>query len=442
MREFNFDGLVGPTHNYAGLSYGNIASLANAGSVANPRLAAKQGLQKMRLLMDLGVPQALLPPHQRPNLSLLRTLGFSGKPIQMLQQANKVNPALLAAVYSAASMWTANMATVSPSSDTQDGKVHFTPANLTYNLHRAQEAKFSYKLLQTIFNDPKHFVIHTPLPPFRDLSDEGAANHSRLCVEYGKPGLEMFVYGRDGLDEKKVTDQKYPARQTKLASVAVMQKHSIITDSTIVLKQSQQAIDAGAFHNDVVFVANKNVMLYHALAFEEWQNIQGDIANFFTDGCYFIEVSPEELSLSTAIETYLFNSQLVSIDDDMVLIAPMECKESDATVQVINSILAADNPIKKVVYVQCRQSMRNGGGPACLRMRVVLSREEQAGCLQSIFMTPDLYNKLDKWIDKHYRESLSPKDLLDPLLYTEVQTALDELTQLLALGSIYPFQQR
>ena len=25
--EVNFDGLVGPTHNYAGLSYGNVASL-------------------------------------------------------------------------------------------------------------------------------------------------------------------------------------------------------------------------------------------------------------------------------------------------------------------------------------------------------------------------------------------------------------------------------
>ena len=149
--EVNFDGLVGPTHNYAGLSYGNEASIANAQQISSPKQAAKQGLHKMRALMDLGIPQAVVPPQQRPNFDLLRECGFVGNEITMLQQAYRYQPELLAACYSASSMWTANMATVSPSCDTKDHKLHITPANLLYNLHRAQEAPFNTKFLQHIF---------------------------------------------------------------------------------------------------------------------------------------------------------------------------------------------------------------------------------------------------------------------------------------------------
>ena len=49
-REFNFDGLVGPSHNYAGLSFGNVASFSNVKSASNPKQAALQGLAKMRAL--------------------------------------------------------------------------------------------------------------------------------------------------------------------------------------------------------------------------------------------------------------------------------------------------------------------------------------------------------------------------------------------------------
>lgn len=441
MSEINFDGLVGPTHNYAGLSFGNVASIANAGSTSNPRLAAKQGLQKMRLLMEMGIPQAVIPPQQRPNFDLLRTLGFSGQPEQMLQQAYKANPMLLSAFYSAASMWTANMATVSPSCNTGDHKVHITPANLTFNLHRAQEAVFSYKLLQKIFSDPKYFVVHPPLPAFRDLSDEGAANHSVISTDYNAPGIELFVYGRQGLDEA-TSNLKYPARQTKLASLAITQQHKLSTDKILLMQQATEAIDAGVFHNDVVFVANKNVIFFHELGFLSGNDIAAKIKNMLNDNCYLLAISKDQISLKEAVATYLFNSQIVSTDmNSMALIAPIECKESPAAMHVIDGIIAGHNPIKQVKFVECRQSMHNGGGPACLRLRVQLNKEEQAASLQSLYLTQDLYQQLDSWIEKFYRDRLTADDLLDPKLATEVQTALDQLTQILHLGTIYPFQQ-
>ena len=440
--EFNFDGLVGQTHNYSGLSFGNIASKTNSGSASNPKQAAKQGLQKMQALMDLGVPQAVLPPALRPNFALLRSLGFSGNEQQLLQKAYKYQPRLLAACYSAASMWTANMATVSPSCNTSDQKLHFTPANLTYNLHRAQEANFSYSLLQKIFSDPKHFVVHEPLAQFLDLSDEGAANHNVLCQDYGTAGLELYVYGKLGLDDTSKTPNHFPARQSRLASSAIIRQHGLAIDRGILLQQNPLAIDAGVFHNDVVCVSNKNVMFYHEQAFLNWEPIKNQIKQFLAGNCYFLEISQKQLNLDTAIETYIFNSQLVSLaNGDMVLIVPMECKHSKPAKEVLETMVANDNPITNVHYVECRESMRNGGGPACLRLRVILNKEEQAACHQGIILDAKLYKKLDAWIEKHYRDNLAAEDLLDPLLPQEVYAALDELTKLLHLGSIYAFQQ-
>ncbi len=440
MSEINFDGLVGPTHNYAGLAHGNVASISHAKIVSNPKLAAKQGLEKMRLLMDLGIPQAVLPPPLRPNLQLLHTLGFTGSVADVLQKTYKTDPNLLAAAYSASAMWAANAATISPSCDTADGKVHITPANLAFNLHRAQECEFNHRLLQKIFHDPKYFVVHDPIPADRDLSDEGAANHSVLCTDYNKAGLELFVYGRLGLDEAESIRHKYVARQTKLASTSVALNHKLNLASTIFLQQNPAAIDAGAFHNDVVFVANKNVLFYHAEAFVDWDAAKSQIKNFFANNCYFIAISKEELSLEEAVATYLFNSQLVSVEEDMVLIAPMECKASAQAKAIISRILQEKNPITKVEYIECKQSMQNGGGPACLRLRAILSAAEQEACWQNLFLTPELYVKLSAWVEKHYRDRLSPEDLLDPKLIAEVESALDDLTKILMLDSLYNFQ--
>ncbi|MBV8781268.1 MAG: N-succinylarginine dihydrolase, partial [Phycisphaerae bacterium] len=134
-REYNFDGIVGPTHNYAGLSPGNLASARNKQSVSNPRAAALEGLAKMRLLHDLGVPQAVLPPQERPHVATLHALGFNGSDHQVIKRAFAVDPTLVAACTSASAMWAANAATVSPSADTADHRIHFTAANLCGLLH-------------------------------------------------------------------------------------------------------------------------------------------------------------------------------------------------------------------------------------------------------------------------------------------------------------------
>jgi len=60
--ELQLDGLVGPTHHFGGLSVGNLASMRHAGWQSRPRQAALQGLAKMRQVLALGVPQAVLPP--------------------------------------------------------------------------------------------------------------------------------------------------------------------------------------------------------------------------------------------------------------------------------------------------------------------------------------------------------------------------------------------
>ncbi len=242
------------------------------------------------------------------------------------------------------------------------------------------------------------------------------------------------------MDEAESIRHKYVARQTRLASIAVAMQHQLAMESTIFLQQNTAAIDAGAFHNDVVFVANKNVLFYHQQAFTNWEPAKEQIRNFFADRCYFIPVSTQDLSLDEAVGTYLFNSQIVSVDNNMVLIAPKECEESQRALDVINRVIAADNPISSVEFVECKQSMQNGGGPACLRLRAILTAQEQAACWQNVFLTPVMYEQLKSWIDKYYRDQLLPQDLLDPQFAVEVQSALDALTKILDLGNLYEFQ--
>ena len=152
-KKVNFDGIPGPTHNYAGLAHGNLAATRNASLVANPREAALQGLAKMHALAGRGYAQAVVPPHERPFLPALRTLGFAGTDAQVIAAAAREAPRLLAASSSAAAMWAANAATVSASADTADGRVHFTPANLVSHFHRSLEAATTTRVLRAIFAD-------------------------------------------------------------------------------------------------------------------------------------------------------------------------------------------------------------------------------------------------------------------------------------------------
>jgi len=442
--EANFDGLVGPTHNYAGLSFGNVASRQNEKSAANPLAAARQGLRKMKQLADLGFAQGVLPPQERPSLRLLRELGFGGKEADALAKAAKEAPELLAAASSASAMWTANAATVSPSADTPDRRVHFTPANLCSKLHRAIEHEATRRALEAVFADREHFVVHEALPGTPALGDEGAANHTRFCGEYGARGVEFFVYGRSEY-QAAPQPKRFPARQTFEASRAVAHRHGLAEDATVFAQQHPEVIDAGVFHNDVIAVGNRNTLFCHERAFLAQQTVYDELRKKLAAhgaALHVIEVPDAQVSVADAVSSYLFNSQLLSrADGSQMLVVPQECRENARVAEYLDELAARSGPIGEVRAFDLRESMKNGGGPACLRLRVVLDDDERAAVAPGVWIDDTLFTRLDGWIGEHYRDRLAPQDLADPKLLEESRTALDELTQILGLGSLYDFQR-
>ncbi|HLV77988.1 MAG TPA: N-succinylarginine dihydrolase [Marinobacter sp.] len=439
--EANFDGLVGPTHNYAGLSWGNVASRANARAVANPRQAALQGLAKMKELANRGYLQGVLPPHERPHLPTLKELGFTGTEAQILEKAARSDPTLLAAVSSAAAMWTANAATVSPSADTEDHRVHFTPANLSAKFHRSIEHRVTGRVLKAIFSDESYFAHHPALPSVSQFGDEGAANHTRFCAGYGQPGVELFVYGREAFNERAPAPKRYPARQTLEASRAIARLHRLRDRSCVFAQQNPAAIDAGVFHNDVIAVGNGNCLFYHELAFLDEARVLSDLRERL-EGTELVpvRVSSADVPVEDAVASYLFNSQLLNSHDGMLLAVPGECREVASVSRYLDRLLEQDGPITRVEVFDVKQSMQNGGGPACLRLRVALNDEERRAANQGVILTDALYERLTSWVNAHYREELTQHDLADPMLLEETRKALDELTGILGLGSIYDFQ--
>lgn len=440
-REFNFDGLVGPSHNYAGLSFGNVASFSNVRSASNPRQAALQGLAKMRELAARGYAQAVMPPQARPDFRLLRRLGFTGTDADLLARAWREAPVILACAYSAAPMWTANAATVSPSADTRDARVHFTAANLNNKLHRSEEHAQATRTLRAIFGSAEHFVVHDPLPGVPAFGDEGAANHTRFAASHGAPGVEFFVYGRVEFDPAAPSPKNYPARQTLEASQAIARLHGLDPVRTVFAAQNPDVIDQGVFHNDVIAVGNGNVLFYHEQAFFDeaatLDALRRALANVNTD-LAVVRVASSQVSVADAVASYLFNSQLLTrTDGRMALVVPHECRENAAVARYLQDLVASGGPVAELVDFDLRQSMRNGGGPACLRLRVVLTDAQAQAMHQGVVMTEDLYARLVAWVERHYRDRLEPHDLADPQLAIECATALEELERLLGLPGLY-----
>jgi len=440
-REVNFDGLVGPTHNYAGLSVGNVASTHNVGGVANPREAALQGLDKMLALAERGLAQGVLPPLCRPNLGLLRSLGFAGSDAEVLKQAAAQEPSILSAAYSASAMWTANAATVSPSADTPDGRVHFTAANLNAKLHRSQEHRDTARALRRIFADAAQFTVHDALPDCGALGDEGAANHTRFARSHDEPGVEFFVYGRSEFDGRHPAPRRFPGRQTLEASRAIARLHGLAPERTVLAQQNPAAIDAGVFHNDVIAVGNLDVMLYHEEAFlDEAGTLAALQQACGTAGFKLrtVRVASADVSLADAVQSYLFNSQLLQHPQGgMLLVVPAECRENARVSAFLDRLVAEGDPIREVASFDLRQSMRNGGGPACLRLRVVLSDAQLAALRGRVILDRRLHADLSAWVRRHYRDRLTAQDLADAALVDEVRAALKALESVIELPGLY-----
>lgn len=442
--EVNFDGLVGPTHNYGGLSYGNVASQSNSQQGSNPREAARQGLAKMKALMELGFTQGVLAPQERPDVAALRRLGFAGSDAEVIAQAARDAMPLLVASCSASSMWVANAATVSPSADTADGRVHFTAANLNCKFHRSIEHPTTSRVLQAMFADPAHFAHHEALPAVAQFGDEGAANHTRLCRDYGEAGVEFFVYGRSAFDARVPAPQKYPARQTLEASQAVARLHGLSEQGVVFAQQNPAVIDQGVFHNDVIAVGNGELLFHHQDAFLDSDRVLAELQTKLAargGRLQAISVPRADVSVDDAVRTYLFNSQLLTrADGSMLLVVPEECRANPRVWSYLEQLTGQGTGIAEVKVFDLKQSMRNGGGPACLRLRVALKPGELAAVNPGVILTPALHDTLNDWVERHYRDRLVEADMADPQLLIECREALDELTRILQLGSVYPFQ--
>ncbi|ASK78659.1 N-succinylarginine dihydrolase [Paraphotobacterium marinum] len=438
--EFNFDGLVGPTHNYSGLSVGNLASGSHKNQMSNPKEAALQGLLKMKALHDLGFKQGVLPPQERPNIAVLKSLGFEGTDESIITQAFKSSPEILSCVTSASSMWTANAATVSPSSDTADNKVHFTPANLNSMFHRSIEHKTTSKVLKKIFADNNYFVHHNALPSVSHFGDEGAANHTRFCNNYGDKGIEFFVFGQYAFDKSKLRPKSFVARQTYEASQAIARKHKLDPRFVVYAQQNPNVIDQGVFHNDVISVGNRNILFCHEEAFLNKAEIYKSLTQKIDLG--IIEVPTNKVSVKDCVQSYLFNSQIITQNKINTIVLPEESRNNPRVWSFINDIQSDPHSgIDEIKVFNLTESMSNGGGPACLRLRVVLNKKEQEAMNSEVILNDEKYNVLVNWVNKYYRDQLVPNDLKDPLLLNESRAALDELTKILCLGSIYDFQQ-
>jgi succinylarginine dihydrolase len=441
--EVNFDGLVGPTHNYSGLSEGNVASKRNEGRLARPRAAALQGLGKMRLMMEMGLPQGVLPPHERPYTPYLRTLGFGGSDRAVWEAAWRAEPAIARSAIAASPMWTANAATVSPSADCADGRLHASTANLSTMAHRALEADVTERVLRRLLPDEGRFMVHPALPAHPNFSDEGAANHMRLAASAAAPGVEVFVYGRVASEPWR---GPFPARQTLEACHAIARRHALSPARTLFIRQSAEAIAAGAFHNDVVAVSGRDCLFHHEQAFEP--GALESALDAAAAACGFsprIVTAPAALvSLEDAISSYVFNAQLVDAPgaNGLTLIAPQDAAENASVKAYLNGLVASDAPIGAVRFLDLRESMRNGGGPACLRLRIEMTERERAAAAKGFFLTPALADELEAWVRRWHRESLDPSELGDPALVDEGQAALDALTRILPLGGdFYDFQR-
>ncbi len=400
----HFDGLIGPTHHYAGLSSGNLASMTHQKQISHPKAAALQGLEKMRLMQNLGVKQAFLPPPLRPRLDIVRKLGFYGVESQLIEQVAKADPQLLSQVYSASSMWAANSATASPSNHCQDGRVHITSANLITMFHRHLEAQESDAILKKIFHDERFFSVHAPLPSHLQFADEGSANHLNL------EELELFVFGSP--------HAIYPARQTQAASKAIDRLHQV--KKAFFIEQNPEAINAGVFHNDVIAFCDDALIVMHEKAYMNQQEVIKQIQT--ASKAQIVVVLEKEIDIKTAVSTYFFNSHSIHLNGKRILVAPKECENNKMVYDYLKTL-----PYDALHFVNLEQSMKNGGGPGCLTLSIPMTQDEWEAVHEGVKLTKERYHLLKNHIHTHYRETLSIEELQDPLLIEEARRAHEAL---------------
>jgi succinylarginine dihydrolase len=308
--------------------------------------------------------------------------------------------------------------------------------------HRSIEADTTFSVLRAIFADERRFAVHAPLPGGTQLSDEGAANHTRLVGPGG--AVHVFAWGRSawGPPDAREGPARFPARQALEASQAVARLHGLAPGRTLFPRQHPAGIDAGAFHTDVLAVGHGSFLMLHALAFVDGERLLAQLRGLLGDAFRAAVAAEDELPVADAVAAYPFNSQLVELPGGaIVVLAPEESRENPRARAFLERVVAEDNPVAAVQFRDLNQSMNNGGGPACLRLRVPLTDEESRAVAADVLFTPALHARLVEWVNRHYRDRLAPADLADPALAREGLEALDALTRILRLGPVYDFQR-
>ncbi len=441
VTEIIFIGIPGPTHHYGGLSVDNIACGISHGDISHPAQAALQAIALAGLLLKLGITVAIMPPQLRPHLPLLRKALDGDEAAvddaQLIAQAVIKAPRLLEIASSSSAMWLANAATVTQPEDSSDGLLHITIANLYSNLHRRIEADEHYRIIKKIFANVPRVAVHKPLAGEDDLRDEGAANHMRLAPSHDSAGLNIFVYGTD--DNPRDPQN---ARQTLAASQAIIASHKLFDNAAICLKQSPEAIENGVFHNDVIAVANENFLLVHEDSYSLGAADINHIAECYAERTGFAAnlriIKRNELTLEEAVASYFFNSQLLTLSDGgMALIAPQETKElhNEKSWRLLQSLVDDKaNPITQLHSIDLKQSMKNGGGPACLRLRVPVD-EEQLAALRlatKVVVDEEILQQMEKIIRKYYPQKLTASEINHDL-YLLCATIIQEINNCLEL---------
>jgi succinylarginine dihydrolase len=444
--EISFEGIPGPSHSFGGLAYGDFASMASAGKKSSPRTAAKQCIHKIRLLLQNGVRVVILPPHERPALWFLRGLGYRGTDSEVLQSATHSASWLLPIIYSSSGMWCANSATVIPSTDTTDGRCHLIVANLAANSHRSLEPPYVLKILRRILPESAGFEVQPSIPGDVNLWDEGAANHVRLSRD--DTGLHIFAHGRKAGQSfaKLLQDRDHIlARQTDEASLAVARLAKLPPERLVLAQQSQSVIDRGVFHNDVIFMSAGTTLILHELAFQDWPRLKQDIRCSATSlnlgQLEIIELGNDQISIEEAVRTYFFNSQLTSLPNGrLLMVCPAACQESEEAKTALATLRSALGSKLITAFVDLSESLANGGGPACLRLRVTMTDQQLQVIPRSFITDTGLLDRLEATVDRLYRETLMLEELVDPDFAQECRGALDEVAGLLGYGAIYSFQ--
>ncbi len=418
VKEVIFIGLPGTTHHYGGLSNDNVASGMNRGSESSPKQAALQVIALARYLGSIGIKVGILPPQQRPFLPVLEEKGYniSDVPIAILEQ-----------VSSSSFMWAANAATVTPAWDSADHKLHLSVANLHTNPHRRIEAQATYNIMAQLFRNVPDAIVHPPLDAGQGFLDEGAANHMLLAPSHAEAGLHVFVYGK---------------RQNLAASKEIAQLHNIPDTQLLFLEQNPDVISKGVFHNDVIAVSNENLLLAHERAYKGGLEDIAQIKKAY-NGLHpgkplqAIIINDDDLSVEEAVHSYFFNSQVVTkASGKMAVIAPMELQNlfSGKAAILMEKIRAdASNTIDEVQYLDLRQSMRNGGGPACLRLRATLSAAQLSALEQNtgIIAGETMLAELEKLVEYYYPQTLTPEGLRDAKIYSNCKELLTHLSMLM-----------